>query len=58
MYHSLFDVLARLDETLIVYPGHNYGPMPTSTIGHEKKTNYVLQPRTKQEFLELMAAGD
>lgn len=58
MYHSLFDVLAKLDETLTVYPGHNYGPMPTSTIGHEKKTNYVLQPRTKQEFLEFMAAGD
>ena len=58
MYHSLFDQLAKLDEGLVVYPGHNYGSSPTSTIGHEKKTNYVLQPRSKQEFLEFMSAGD
>lgn len=58
MYHSLFDRLAKLDEKLVVYPGHNYGSTPTSTIGREKKTNYVLQPRSKQEFLEFMAAGD
>jgi len=58
MYQSLFDRLGKLDDKLIVYPGHNYGSTPTSTIGHEKKTNYVLQPRSKQEFLEFMAAGD
>jgi hydroxyacylglutathione hydrolase len=58
MYYSLFNRLAKLDENLIVYPGHNYGPTSTSTIGHEKKTNYVLKPRSKQEFLELMVAGE
>jgi hydroxyacylglutathione hydrolase len=58
MYHSLFDILAKLDERLVVYPGHNYGSSPTSTIGREKKTNYVLQPRTKQEFLEFMGTSD
>jgi hydroxyacylglutathione hydrolase len=58
MYHSLFDQLAKLDEKLVVYPGHNYGSTPTSTIGHEKKTNYVLQPRSKLEFLDFMSAGD
>ncbi len=58
MYDSLFDKLAKLDENLIIYPGHDYGPTSTSTIGHEKKTNYILQPRSKQEFLELMTAGE
>jgi glyoxylase-like metal-dependent hydrolase (beta-lactamase superfamily II) len=58
MYRSLFDKVARLDERLVVYPGHNYGQAPTSTIGHEKKFNYVLEPRTEQEFLEFMGAGD
>jgi glyoxylase-like metal-dependent hydrolase (beta-lactamase superfamily II) len=57
MYHSLFDRLYKLEEKLVIYPGHNYGPTPTSTIGREKKTNYVLQPRSKQEFLEFMGAG-
>src|ERR671925_241928 len=58
IYYSLFDKLAKLDEKLILYPGHNYGPTSTSTIGHEKKTNYMLQPRSKQEFLEFIAAGE
>jgi hydroxyacylglutathione hydrolase len=58
MYHSLLERLGRLDDRLTVYPGHNYGSTPTSTIGREKKTSYVLQPRSKQEFLELMNSGD
>lgn len=58
MYHSLFDRLAKLNDDLVVYPGHNYGSTLTSTIGREKNTNYVLRPRSKQEFLKLMAGGD
>lgn len=57
MFHSLHDIVAKLDDNLVVYPGHNYGPTETSTIGREKSTNLVLQPRTKQEFLEFMGAA-
>jgi hydroxyacylglutathione hydrolase len=57
MYHSLFDVVAKLDERLLVYPGHNYGSTETSTIGRERSTNFVLEPKTKNEFLEFMGAG-
>ena len=56
IYHSLFDKVAKLDESLIVYPGHDYGPHPTSTIGHEKKTNYVMQSRSIQDFLSFMVS--
>ena len=58
MYDSLFNRLAKLNENLILYPGHNYGPTSISTIGHEKKTNFVLQSRSKQEFLELMTGSE
>ena len=58
MYDSLFNRLAKLNENLILYPGHNYGPTSISTIGHEKKTNSVLHSRSKQEFLDLMTAGE
>ena len=54
LYHSLFDILYKMDEKLDLYPGHNYGNSPSSTLGKEKKTNFVLQPRTEQEFLEFM----
>ena len=54
LYHSLFDVICKMDEKLVLYPGHNYGRSPSSSIGKEKKTSFVLQPRTEQEFLEFM----
>ncbi len=58
MYDSLYSKVAKLNENLILYPGHDYGQKPTSTVGHEKKFNHVLAPRTKQEFLEFMGYGD
>ena len=54
LYHSLIDILAKLDDNLLVYSGHNYGSSPTSTIGKEKETNFVMQQRTENEFVELM----
>jgi glyoxylase-like metal-dependent hydrolase (beta-lactamase superfamily II) len=58
LYHSLFDKLSNLEDSLVVYPGHDYGATPTSTIGNEKKTNFVLRPRTEEEFVQFMSHGD
>ncbi|NIN65225.1 MAG: MBL fold metallo-hydrolase [Anaerolineae bacterium] len=55
MYHSLFHVLSKLDDDTKVYPGHDYGDRPSSTIGYEKTHNYTLEPRTKEEFVRFMA---
>ena len=56
---QMFDTLIRkvraMDDDLIVLPGHDYGPTPTSTISEEKRTNYTLKVRTLDEFLEFMA---
>jgi glyoxylase-like metal-dependent hydrolase (beta-lactamase superfamily II) len=54
LYHSLHDILAKLDDDLILYSGHNYGSTTSSTIGNEKQTNFVMQKRTEEEFVELM----
>jgi len=43
MHRSIIDRLCTLPDETIVLPGHNYGRMPTSTIGHEKKHNPFLQ---------------
>jgi glyoxylase-like metal-dependent hydrolase (beta-lactamase superfamily II) len=56
LYHSLTDIIVKLDDDLILYPGHNYGNSPHSTIGKEKKTNFVLQPRTEEEFVDFMGS--
>ncbi|MEM3143017.1 MAG: hydroxyacylglutathione hydrolase family protein [Candidatus Nitrosotenuis sp.] len=54
LYYSLVHTLRKMDDNLIVYPGHNYGHVPISTLGEQKKMNLVMQPRTEEEFLELM----
>ena len=54
LYHSLFDILYKMDESLVLYSGHNYGSTPISTLANEKKSNFVLQKRSEQEFVELM----
>jgi hydroxyacylglutathione hydrolase len=54
MYHSLFDKLMKLDDAIEVYPGHDYGSSPRSTIGKERRTNYTLVERPLREFVEFM----
>ena len=54
LYRSLFEIISNLDDNLVLYPGHNYGPTPTSTLGKEKATNFVMQKRTEQEFTAIM----
>lgn len=58
LYDSIFGKLMKLDDRIEVYPGHDYGNRPYSTIGDEKRTNYVLKPRTKEEFLLFMQSDD
>lgn len=35
--------LKKLDDNIEVYPGHDYGSKPNSTIGYEKKNNYHMR---------------
>ena len=54
LYDSLFGKITKLDDAVEVYPGHDYGPRPDSTLGFEKKNNYTLRPRSKKEFIHFM----
>jgi glyoxylase-like metal-dependent hydrolase (beta-lactamase superfamily II) len=58
MYDSLLRRIIKLNDELTVYPGHNYGIKTVSTIGEEKNTNYVLAPRTLQEFIQFMTGEE
>ena len=56
MFDSLYNKILQLNEDLIVYPGHNYGSSPKSTIGKEKKNNPALQSRNREEFVKFMTS--
>jgi len=42
MMKSIQEKLLVLPEETVIYPGHDYGPSPTSTLGHEKRFNPFL----------------
>jgi hydroxyacylglutathione hydrolase len=54
LYNSLFNKIAKLDNSIEVYPGHDYGSKSFSTIEEEKRENYTLKPRSLAEFIEFM----
>ena len=53
MYDSLSRV-SKLEGSLVVYPGHNYGITPTSTILNERTNNPMLNFKSKEAFLKYM----
>jgi hydroxyacylglutathione hydrolase len=54
MYHTLTGKLAKLPPDTVLYPGHHYGPSPTSTIGDELQSNFYLQIRSLEDWRRLM----
>lgn len=55
LYASITEKLFTLADDTVVYPGHDYKGLTTSTIGEEKKNNARLgQGKSKQEFVEIM----
>lgn len=54
-YESLNGVLLQLPESTTVWPGHDFGCRPASTIGLERLTNPFLRCSDFDEFLHLKA---
>ncbi|GAB4166044.1 MAG: hydroxyacylglutathione hydrolase family protein [Geothermobacteraceae bacterium] len=52
LYHSLQKLMLLPDE-LTVFPGHDYGPTPTATLGQEKQTNPFLLCPDLDSFIAL-----
>ncbi len=64
LYDSLHNILMKLPDETLVYPAHGAGSMcgrnissdRTSTIGRERRTNYALQPMSRDAFVHLTTA--
>jgi hydroxyacylglutathione hydrolase len=55
MYRSLHDILGALPDHTKLFPGHNYAPDTSSTIGDEKRTNPMMRFRDLKDFLSVMS---
>ena len=54
MYYSLTQKLKALPDDTILFPGHNYSDVPTSTIGKQKQSNPYFQFHSLKQFLSTM----
>jgi glyoxylase-like metal-dependent hydrolase (beta-lactamase superfamily II)/rhodanese-related sulfurtransferase len=62
LYESLHGKLLRLADEVEVHPAHGAGSLcgrnisteTSSTIGHQRKFNYALQPMEKETFVQMM----
>ncbi|MFV0166352.1 MBL fold metallo-hydrolase [Empedobacter falsenii] len=65
LYDSLHNKIIPLADDIIVYPAHGAGSAcgknmskeTTDTLGNQKKTNYALQPMTKEAFIDQVLDG-
>ena len=65
LYDSLRNKLLPLSDDLIVYPAHGAGSAcgknmskeTSDTLGNQKKSNYALQPMSKEAFIKEVLTG-
>ena len=57
MYRSLTQRLSRLSDDVVLYPGHDYGDRPTSTLGDERRSNTCMKMPTLEQWLQMMGVG-
>jgi len=65
LYDSLHNKIFPLADDIIIYPAHGAGSAcgknmskeTTDTLGHQKQTNYALQPMSKEQFIKKVTEG-
>ncbi|MDE1853089.1 MAG: MBL fold metallo-hydrolase [Thaumarchaeota archaeon] len=55
MYNSLHNVVLRLPPATVIYPGHDYGDVPSRTLAEERAVNPYLMVKDVRSFLSLFA---
>jgi hydroxyacylglutathione hydrolase len=54
MYRSLHDVLLRLPDETVLYPGHLYAADPHARLGDQKRSNPYLRASSLEQFLSFL----
>lgn len=51
MYKSLYEIILKMPDDTIIFPGHSYGPADFDTIENQRVTNPYLTCASEDEFL-------
>lgn len=55
MFESLHEVILKLPAATMMYPGHDYGPVPARTLQVEAEDNPFLGPKELESFQALFS---
>ena len=53
MYQSLTTRLAAVPDSTVLFPGHQYSPEPSAPMGEVRRENFVLAPRSAEQWLAM-----
>mgnify|MGYP001316373441 CR=1 FL=1 len=53
LYLSLTQKLAKVPDSAVLYPGHLYDPRPSASMGDTRRSNFVFQPKSEAEWLQM-----
>lgn len=54
MFRTLTQRLAKIQDEIILYPGHDYGAKPSASIGEVRRSNSYLQVKRLEDWLQFM----
>jgi glyoxylase-like metal-dependent hydrolase (beta-lactamase superfamily II) len=54
MYDTLTRRLAKIQDEVMLFPGHNYGGKPSAPMGDVRETNSYLQIKSLEDWLAVM----
>jgi len=54
MYNTLTRRLAKIQDEIVLYPGHNYGGRPFDEMGNVRETNSYLQINRLEDWLAIL----
>lgn len=57
MYYSLQGLKEKIGLETIMYPGHNYGPVPAATLDEQLNSNSYLKAPTLEDFVKHRMQG-
>jgi glyoxylase-like metal-dependent hydrolase (beta-lactamase superfamily II) len=54
IYRSFTQRLAKIPDDTVLYPGHLYDPRASATLGETRRTNFVFQVKSLEDWRQMM----
>lgn len=53
LYQSLTTVLSKVPDDAVLFPGHQYSPEPSATMGETRAQNMVFAPKSAEQWMAM-----